>query len=381
MAFCPNCGSDQGESKFCGNCGTPLAAADPQPAENPQPEATPQPEASDTSGFDTPAPQPADAPVPEAAPQPADAYQGGSYSSAPQGAPEAAPFVPPVAGPGPQPSANPQPTAQPTNNQYQYQYQTPAGHTIYSPPAGKQYSAQGILAQAWKDVRTDPTIVAKSLLLGLITCVPILNWVAQGYTLRWGKTAAFRTGDALPEKVMSGKNFETGFFSFVITMVWALVLGVASLVPLVGSILQLLALPFMTLALMYFVMADNIGKGFHLGGLWKMGTRNYGGLWVILLVPSLIVSVVVGVLGALWTGVSGIDLTQLYWFLYNGSNLAAIVSSISTAGYALSPLLIYITGVASAVASFVMYRAFGYWVGRNAPEWVRESISAGADPR
>ena len=57
-------------------------------------------------------------------------------------------------------------------------------------------------------------------------CVLILNFVVAGYLLFWSREVPFGGRSLLPQKIVTGKNFEYGFYAFVLTLVVGLVGGI-----------------------------------------------------------------------------------------------------------------------------------------------------------
>ena len=51
--------------------------------------------------------------------------------------------------------------------------------------------AQGCIGAAWADIKATPGYIGKLLVLGLIMCVPILNFVVLGYLLHWSREVPF----------------------------------------------------------------------------------------------------------------------------------------------------------------------------------------------
>lgn len=99
--------------------------------------------------------------------------------------------------------------------------------------------AKSCLSAGWADCK-QPGFWKKTAFLGLVECVPILNFVNSGYMLEWSKEVPFGGRTPLPKKVVTGRNFEIGFYAFVIALVFSLVSGlvggILGWIPLVGWI-------------------------------------------------------------------------------------------------------------------------------------------------
>ena len=94
-------------------------------------------------------------------------------------------------------------------DQMNYQPQAPVPPAA-PPPASQPVYAKGCLSAAWEDIKTTPGYVGKLVVLGLIMCVPILNFVVAGYLLHWAREVPFGGRTPMPPKYVTGKNFEYG---------------------------------------------------------------------------------------------------------------------------------------------------------------------------
>ena len=120
----------------------------------------------------------------------------------------------------------------------------------YTPPAQPAPApapayATSCLKAAWEDVKATPNYVSRLLVLGLIMCVPILNFVVAGYLLFWAREVPFGGRSLLPEKIVTGKNFEYGFYAFVLSLVVGLVGGIVGgifgWIPFIGWVVSIAA--------------------------------------------------------------------------------------------------------------------------------------------
>lgn len=112
-------------------------------------------------------------------------------------------------------------------------------------PAPAPAYATSCLKAAWEDVKATPNYVSRLLVLGLIMCVPILNFVVAGYLLFWAREVPFGGRSLLPEKIVTGKNFEYGFYAFVLSLVVGLVGGIVGgifgWIPFIGWVVSVTA--------------------------------------------------------------------------------------------------------------------------------------------
>ncbi len=116
--------------------------------------------------------------------------------------------------------------------------------------------AKGCLGAAWEDIKTSPGWVGRTLILGLIMCVPILNFVVAGYYLNWAREVPFGGKTPKPASYVSGKNFEMGFYAFVVSLVVGLVFGfvggILGLIPFLGALINLALMLAATLGTIWY---------------------------------------------------------------------------------------------------------------------------------
>lgn len=313
--------------------------------------------------------------------------------SQPQGAPTAAqqpgcpaPGAANAAQPGYQAQAQPGPGA-PVPPQPQSPYGAAPVPPQPQPVEPRPVYAEGCVKAAWRDVTASEGWKGRMVLLGLIGCVPILNFVVYGYGLNWAREVPFGAKTPLPRQMVSGRNFEYGFYYFLIALVLGLVCGIASAivgwVPLIGWVaaiaLMLLAIMLEPLLGTRMAMMGSLGEGFQIGHAWTALKRNWTSLLAASVLPSLIAWAVMMVLGTLFlaVGLAGIAGPLLALGSgYGSSAAAAAVGGMGILGLLLV-LVWYVVGAATtAIAMVVTLRAVAHWVGRNAPEWAADAWRA-----
>lgn len=436
---CASCGYAAPEgASFCPECGTrlviepvtpaPEAAAEaavepaPEPATEPAVEVAPAPM---TAPEPEPQPQPATAPEPELAPEaevepavevePASRPATASESEpSPEPEPATAPAAAPVnpyaqaTAPAAQPtdgaaasnpyvqsaqatsSANAWTASQQASNPYvqsQPSYGQPQGAPAGAPvgaASGQVYYSEGCISAALADIRGSQNWFGSALVLGLINCVPILNFVSQGYLLNWSREVPFGGKTQMPKKYFSGKNFEMGFYFFLISLVFALVVGVASAlfvwIPLIGW-LAVLAFSFgvsmfTQLCGMRMAMMQQLGDGFAIGKAWQMVKRNWTGLLCAAVVPSLVAGLVIGAIAlvASLLGMGAIaPMALIDPYSFGGGAAAGMLGALGLLGVLVMLVVMVICLVIEFFASLVTVRAVAHWVGRYAPEWASEA--------
>lgn len=426
---CASCGYAAPEgASFCPECGTrlviepvtpaPEAAAEAavEPAPEPAPEAA---AAVEAAAEPEPQPQPATAPEPELAPEaevePAVEVEPASRpatasESEPATAPAAAPVNPyaQATAPAAQPtdgaaasnpyaqsaqatsSANAWTASQQASNPYVQSQPScgqpqgvPAGAPVGA-ASGQVYYSEGCISAALADIRGSQNWFGSALVLGLINCVPILNFVSQGYLLNWSREVPFGGKTQMPKKYFSGKNFEIGFYFFLISLVFALVVGVASAlfvwIPLIGW-LAVLAFSFgvsmfTQLCGMRMAMMQQLGDGFAIGKAWQMVKRNWTGLLCAAVVPSLVAGLVIGAIAlvASLLGMGAIaPMALIDPYSFGGGAAAGMLGALGLLGVLVMLVVMVICLVIEFFASLVTVRAVAHWVGRYAPEWASEA--------
>lgn len=351
------------------------------------------PYAAATSGAN---PQPTSCPAGWGA-APGSGYAASQQSANPYGAaPGAQPAGGAYAQQGAQQQYAQQPYGQPgyqqTSGQYN-QYGQPSGQPPYNQPpyGGAPYGAQqpiypeGCLSAAVADLKASGSWAGKAALLGLINCVPILNFVTSGYILNWAREVPFGGRTPLPKSIVNGKNFEIGFYAFLVALVIGLVSAVASgilaFIPLIGWI-AIIALSFFlamieVLSFTRIGMTQQLGEGFKVGAIFSVIKRNWTGLLCAAVVPQLIVGFVISIvwtiavilmLPALFTGIGAL---LSYSTLEIAGALLAAFGAMGIFGIVVFLIAWVVTFMLMAVAQIISYRAVAHWVGRYASEWTQ----------
>lgn len=342
------------------------ASAEPQqPVAQPEPVAAAQPEPV-AAAEDAPTPQPATAPQPEAAPSPvpAAAPEASTAQPTPEPAPEAAPqgaTIPeqPIIPPNP---ARVHPTPMHSGPEAQYQ--------------------KGCLAAAWGDIMQTKGWFGKVLLLGLVGCVPILNFYVNGYAMRWSRELFLGKVAPMPERIFGNRMFVNGFFAFIIGLLLSIVGGLCSAllgaVPIVGAIcsvaIYLVIALFQYVAILRTAIADRLGAAFDIAQIWRTCWKNLGALLCATIVPLLIYTAVIFVIVLALMVIVGLPLigTIAEIGVYGSSSYAAALLSLLGA---LIPVFIicYILGsFLDAFLTLLTTRATGHYVARYAQDWKTE---------
>lgn len=347
-----------------------------------------------TQQADTPEPQEGAPVVPEA-PAAQDAAGASSVptaqdapqaASAAQAASEPAAEVAPEPEPAPGPAASPAGTVPPPPGA--------AAPTVPVPPASqpkpKPVFAKNCVTAAWEDIKLNPNWLTKTLFLGLLMCVPILNFVVYGYVLNWAREVPFGGRTAMPKEVVTGRNFEVGFYYVVLSLVFglaaAIVGAVLGWVPLVGWIASVAASLFASmwtvLAGVRMALSKQLGEGFKMSRIWDALKANWPGLLFLTFVPSLVAGVIIFILVMFVMLVLFVGAMPAIASIASigDASTAAVVTQIVAAlaplgiiGVVLIAAVLYVCMVIEAAVLLLLGRSAGHYVGRYAPAWADEA--------
>ena len=166
---------------------------------------------------------------------------------------------------------------------------------------------KGCCGAAWADVRATKGWFGKVCLMALVQFVPILNWVNQGYAMRWGRQLFLGKVQGMPQKLFCKRAFTNGAMSIVITLVAGLVTAIGSrildYVPLLGALAAIAFTLFITTIVNFCIarmaIFDEIGEGFALNKAFDCLTRDFGKALCVELVPSVVLGCIMAcIIGA-----------------------------------------------------------------------------------
>lgn len=275
-------------------------------------------------------------------------------------------------------------------------------NNCYAPPnaamsaqyAPASVTMKGCFSSAWEDVRSSQGWVGKSLLLGLISCVPILNFVVPGYAMRWGRKAMFGNRESMPKQIFADSSFATGFYWWALSLVFFAVVGLVGLalafVPVVGWLaaiaLFFFVYMFMSACGIRIALSGRLGAGFNFSVVWPAYKKSLGSLFCASVLPGLVIGLIAGVIVVIIvTAVSmvcGVGIVSLFThpYYYSGSYYyylpqQALFSAAAPYVIVLTTLFLamtYLSSVVYSLAELVTWRAMGYWAARNAGEWLMD---------
>lgn len=255
-----------------------------------------------------------------------------------------------------------------------------------APPQPKPTYAKGCVTAAWDDIKATPGWLKKMLFLGLLSCVPVLNFVVYGYALNWSREVPFGGRSAMPREVVTGRNFEVGFYYFVISLAFGIPVAIVSFpisfVPVLGAIVTLVLSFGVELLVMLcavrMALSNQLGEGFKLPDVWEALKANWPGLLFIVVIPSLVAGAIMVALVLVCVGLGAVMLIPLgivSGSAYSGATLAALMMAApaAIAFVALILVAVYACMVVSAFVLVLTFRATAHYVGRYAPAWADQA--------
>lgn len=248
---------------------------------------------------------------------------------------------------------------------------------------------RGNVAQAWADITGSPNWLKRLFLLLIMNCVPVLDLYVKGYSLQWGAQAARGKAEPLAPGVFTKKTLLYGLVPFllkILAFLGSIVLWAFSVIPIIGVLFTLagclLADAFTRLAVMRVGATGRMGSAFDLSELFRVYRKNMGGLVFASAAPVILGGIVVIIVSVVLFALAGIDSYSsmrdvgghygYYDYYYDPFDL--VFGSVGmVVAFALVGLLSAL--IQGAVELWTM-RAVGYWVFKNAPEWVEQGSDA-----
>lgn len=263
----------------------------------------------------------------------------------------------------------------------------------------------------WDDVRKSPKWLAKIMLLGLVSLIPIFGQiVVAGYLYGWARDIAWNVYAPMPERIFGnedGRLYSRGFFVLVITVVFSLLPCAIQLVGVivgagpsliggyVGHGLRFLSaglgvvIGLVSIASIFFVILfvwvgsmrmsiyGRLSAGFQLSKIWAMIRRDFSGLLRIVGMAFVLVAIVTAVTFALTVAVSIVSVIFGVAALGGGLSFDAYSPGGFILGAVFGLLLLILSllvgYVGEVVTVFILVmttRALGYWTRQfDVPSW------------
>ena len=244
-------------------------------------------------------------------------------------------------------------------------------------------------------------MVPRVFLLALIGIVPILDFVVLGYAYNWACDIARGTREALPDKIVTGKNFKTGFFIFFGVLLFGLAVAlVCGVVLYLGSAATQAAAAFSIIVLIFFLifavfllfatpfgilgiaLFESSEKIFAFGEQVDLIKRKFGSLLLIILLPALLLTVAQFLcdlpIVIVWISQSGLSIPFtdfLYAFEFDREFADTFLRAYG-ANAAVMGSYIFFTAIQNILVVFEwlwIVRALGHYANRYASDWVAEA--------
>ena len=239
-----------------------------------------------------------------------------------------------------------------------------------------------LLSMSLRAMASSPAWIGKAIVLGILLCIPIVNFIALGYALQWGRRGAFGPNRPMTWSLLGDQAFLMGFFVFIVNLIWTFIQTLFLNIPIVGFLIMFCLSPFVYLCIIRMGVHGRFSDAFAFGDAWPRFIGHFAELLLIVWLP-MIVAELVGQLSSWYTmGALGLTNEMLVAIATGAVDAQAFVANLQiapTTGLAMM-LLALLYSVVTAVAQLVMYRALGYWVARYAPEWVHDAYMMGTQP-
>ena len=302
----------------------------------------------------------------------------------------------------PQQAEQPQEDQQPLQSQATQQVTStfvPVAATASSAPTGQIVYEKGCVSAAWDDVKATKGWFGKVCLMALMYFVPVLNWLVDGYALRWARQLSLGQVEGLPKKIFCDRAFVNGAMKFLVSLVAAIAVSIVSsilgLVPFVGALAAIafgiFVDMFMNIAYVRMSMFDELGEGFNIKEAFNSMKKEPGKAFMIEFMPSLIIFLTVfavvfiaTILCILTTGLSVLSAVSpmieaagsYEYFTYLLENdpefLSQFITILLSGFIGLIPWILiggFFANIFVVACLLVQTRAAGHYVARYCAEW------------
>ncbi len=260
-------------------------------------------------------------------------------------------------------------------------------------PYAQPTTVKGCFMSAWDDVRNSKGWLGKSFLLGLISLVPILHFVVPGYAMRWGRKAVSGNRESMPKEIFADSSWATGAKFWVLSLVFALVLLFATVIlgfiPIIGLLaalaLSVFADMFLSACGIRIALSGRLGSGFEFSPVWRSYKKGLGSLFCASILPgwligaiTFVIEMIVYLVICMILGLSIASVMSNSGYYSSSRAIDAMLGPSIAVGVILTIALIYIALVGASLAELITWRAMGYWVARNASDWLSDPSLAPA---
>lgn len=261
---------------------------------------------------------------------------------------------------------------------------------------------KGCCGAAWADIRGTKRWFGKLLILALIDFIPILNWVIQGYALRWSRQLLLGKVEPMPKRTFCKRAFANGAMYFLVSLIVGIVTAIFSvilgLIPFVGFVLGLILTIFINMIMNFcfirMAIFDQLGEGFSINNGFDCLRRQFGKALCIEIMPKLVIGIiimlVVGIFSFIFVIVNGPSIyNEIMNFANQYSSWRAFEYALQTdplvqmelaelilANVILcAPWLVgcmVLTNALGCLATLIRTRACGHFVTRYCRDWQQE---------
>ena len=239
-----------------------------------------------------------------------------------------------------------------------------------------------LLTMAMRAMASSSAWIGKVVVLSILMCIPIVNFIALGYMLQWGRRGAFGPDHPLTWSFLADRAFLMGFFVFVINIIWGLVQTLFMNIPVLGFLVMFFLLPLVHVCVIRMGVYGRFSEAFRFGICGRKYIDHFTDVIVIVWLPMIVTEVMGSLCSWYVLGALGISNEMLLALATGAMDAQAFVAALQIAPMTMLAitLLGFLYGVVSVIAQLVMFRALGYWVARYAPEWVHDAYMMGMQP-
>ncbi|HJJ28607.1 MAG TPA: DUF4013 domain-containing protein [Methanocorpusculum sp.] len=154
----------------------------------------------------------------------------------------------------------------------------------------------GLFGNCWDALKwgfsTNFSHIGRWLLLTILSIIPIICWFAEGALLKILK------GEE-PDIAPAGKSFVTGFFLFLIALIYVIVPCLIMMIPvigwIIGIILTILVCLIMIPAEINFARSGKFSKAFAFGEIFGMISKLGWGKYILAIIVMIIFAILVSI--------------------------------------------------------------------------------------
>lgn len=260
--------------------------------------------------------------------------------------------------------------------------------------ASEKHYNKGCAAQAWEDIKNSEHWIKKLLLLGLCNIIPILNFSAAGFTLKWAQEITSKSNKQVSKEIINSSNIKLGLYEWLVWFAYGFVFIITSL--LLSSVFNnILAILAAIVQIILFVIAilwnscvslaclkmtiskEKLASAFQFKDIFEAFKQKTSKLLCAYFIPALICGVIVSLFVFL------IGLT----FLSNQFGNMAMLNTASATGAFTSSSMFYAMIILFNIALFfifsyvfiafftgiervIRYRAIAYYIVRYVDNWL-----------